>query len=120
MVDEDHKIQGSEPSREDYLAWAVDNIDELRDACSEAGASNAFIRMISSSVPRKRHNILMTLYRHHHDDPPDPKTCEKCYNFGGSFFKAIWDGDLEHAYNRADENNTELMEKVFDDYELGR
>ena len=112
-----------EPQRVDYLSWATDNLDELRSVCSDCGASNAFIRVLSDSVPNERHSVFMTLYRHHEIDqervhPPKASCVEEAVALGGSVFNHLWEGKLWDAWVDADNTNRALMKKVFDKYEI--
>ena len=121
--DERESLSVREPQRMDYMEWTTSHLDDLQGVCSDCGASTAFIRVLSNSVPGERHSVLMTLYRHHEIDqervhPPKESCVQEAVDLGGSVFNHLWEGELWEAWVDADNTNRALMKKVFDKYEI--
>lgn len=86
---------------------------------SKAGASDLFIDLLTfpkeeADVPRHsaRQEVKKYVYWGLDDDPAD------FTHIGGHFFGAMWDGDLFHAWTRADLNNKALLLECFGQDEI--
>ena len=82
---------------------------------SKAGASDLFIDLLTfpkeaAGVPRHSIREEVRKYVYWGELDSDPATFS---HVGGHFFGAIWDGDLFHAWTRADLNNKALLMECF-------
>jgi hypothetical protein len=106
--------------------------DEL-DLLRRAGASDKVIQMCRQGIegvvrpdgkPVQRHSVLQECKKYVRGAGGSPwLTEEKLGDFkqlGGSFFTAVWDGDLHAAYHSADPNNKALMEAAFSPMQINR
>lgn len=83
---------------------------------SEAGASDRFIKLLQFSaedVGIPRHSIRQEVKKYVFWGDLDDADPAAFSHIGGHFFGAMWDGDLFHAWTRADLNNKTLLLECF-------
>jgi hypothetical protein len=81
--------------------------EHYRQDLIKAGASKAFAKVYLTSHDG-RHSIVSEV-------DSGPFTLDQLADgpgIGGHFFHALWNGDTEEAWNRADMNNRRIMEKA--------
>lgn len=89
---------------------------ELINTLRTVGASDVFITMIQTSIEgtaAEKNSCLWEVNKWVRWN--DGEVTEKAMkpNYGGSFFTAMWEGDVGNAYSRADNNNRALLVEAF-------
>ncbi|UBF22665.1 hypothetical protein HRTV-25_gp84 [Halorubrum tailed virus 25] len=88
---------------------------------SKAGASDLFIDLLTfpkgaADVPR--HSLEQEIKKYVFWGKLDETDPADFQHVGGHFFGAMWDGDLFHAWTRADLNNKALLLECFGQDEI--
>jgi hypothetical protein len=92
----------------------VEITEDHKDFLREAGASHAFMEVLATDTD-SRHSVREKVKSHIYWGDLDAeagKSPETFKPLAGHFFNALWDGDLFHAWVRADLNNKPLMLKA--------
>lgn len=108
----------SEPSREEYEAWAETYTDRLtlllRDQTDASELFATFVEETADSEREIRNSILMSMFRHNSDEQPSADDLRLASERGGSFFAYLWNGDVFKACIKADTNNRKFLTDAFD------
>lgn len=82
---------------------------DVTERLHDAGASMAFLRVFHWEGPKR--NQIYELVAQYDDFSEIPV-------HGGDFANALWEGDLEEAWYRADGSNTYILTDIYDEWEI--
>lgn len=107
----------------DFTDPTPDVTSDERSLLRQAGASEKLHLMCQAQLEEieradgktpTRNSVLKEVKKYLREwENLDEESADDFSHLGGSFFSAIWDGDLYRAYSRADYNNQAIMVNVF-------
>lgn len=92
--------------------------ETFMNALEDAGASKMFRRIVAldeDSLPAgvERNSVRQEARKHcYWADHVSAQVFKEKKHYGGHFYEAAWDGNVERAFGRADGNNQAILEQL--------